>query len=231
MAMRRTTVNGEVLNKRTADMLKRAEQRLGYDLNVVQGSYNQGGVSASAGTHDGGGAVDISVRNLTNKQKKAAVHTLREVGFAAWYRDSSQGPWSDHIHAIAIGDPEMSAGAASQVRAYFAGLNGLASQGPDDGPKFDPIPQWPIILKSVSAARIANQFKAENPRKVAGVRRVQRLLNRRLDLNLIEDGVAGPKTKAAWKQWEKYIKSEKQDGIPGPGELSRLLAGFYRVGK
>lgn len=226
MAMTRVTVDGKTLNKRTADMLKRAQQRLGYDLYVVQGSYNAGGVSASAGTHDGGGAIDVAV---PSGKAAEVVRALREVGFAAWHRLPSQGPWGEHIHAIAIGDPELSSGAEQQVRAYYAGLNGLASGGRDDGPRLDPIPRWPIKLGTVSATTVAKQFKADKKRKAAAVRRVQRILNRRLGTNLVLDGIAGPKTIAAWKKYEEKIGSKAQDKVPGPGELGVLLRGYYRV--
>src|SRR5689334_19076486 len=100
MSMKRVYREGVVLNQRTLNMLECAENRLGYKLHVVQGSYNAGGVSASAGTHDGGGALDVSPTDHPGK----VVLALREVGFAAWHRVPSQGPWAEHIHAIAIGD-------------------------------------------------------------------------------------------------------------------------------
>src|SRR6478735_1971204 len=111
--MKKVTVDGKTLNKRTADMLKRAEARLGENLYVIQGSYNAGGVSQSAGTHDGGGAIDVSATSHPDE----VVRQLRESGFAAWHRTPAQGPWSEHIHAIAIGDPELSSGARGQVTA------------------------------------------------------------------------------------------------------------------
>lgn len=104
-------------------------------LVITQGCYNAGGVAASAGTHDGGGAVDIRARDLSDAQIAEAVLKLRHVGFAAWHRLPSQGPWVEHIHCIAIGCPDLSSGAAYQVTAYKEGLNGLANRGKDDGPR------------------------------------------------------------------------------------------------
>ncbi|PXY31384.1 peptidoglycan-binding domain-containing protein [Prauserella muralis] len=127
----RTTMDGEPVNRRTADMVKAAEKRAGVSFTVTQGSY--GGVDASGGTHDGGGAVDISVRGLPSST--AAVKALRQVGFAAWYRSPSQGPWAAHIHAVAISDTDLSPEAQRQVGAYFEGRNGLADNGKDDGPQ------------------------------------------------------------------------------------------------
>ncbi|MDI5979311.1 peptidoglycan-binding domain-containing protein [Amycolatopsis magusensis] len=129
----KTTMDGQTVNKRTADMIKAAEQRAGVDFTVTQGSYNAGGVGASGGTHDGGGAVDISVKNISNPT--AAVKALREVGFAAWHRTPSQGDWVAHIHGIAISDTDMSPQAQAQAGDYFKGLNGLANHNSDDGPQ------------------------------------------------------------------------------------------------
>ncbi|MGC7098702.1 peptidoglycan-binding domain-containing protein [Amycolatopsis lurida] len=129
----KTTVDGQTLNKRTADMIKAAEKRAGVDFTITQGSYNAGGVGASGGTHDGGGAVDISVKNISDK--KAAVKALREVGFAAWHRTTSQGDWVEHIHGIAISDTDMSPQAQAQAGDYYKGLNGLANHNKDDGPQ------------------------------------------------------------------------------------------------
>lgn len=231
MAMRRTTVDGRTVNVRTAQMLKRAQARLGMDLTVIQGSYNAGGVSASAGTHDGGGAVDLSVRDYSYNTIQRVVKALRDVGFAAWYRTSSQGPWSPHVHAIAIGDDEMSSGARSQVDQYYNGTNGLAGRDRDDGPRVSPIPVWPVKLQPVSLARIQNQFKAEKPRKVLAIRRLQHVLNYRLGTDLLEDGVAGPQTRAAYKRWEEKMGVKEPDKKPGLYQLKKLFAGWFVVAK
>jgi len=133
---------GVQLNNRTLEMLEitelRSLDRLGIiPLSLAQGSYHPG-VSVSGGTHDGGGALDVRVVDrLTQSQVDSVVWALRKTGFAAWHRLPSQGDWPEHIHAIAIGDKEMSSAAAQQVIDYRNGLNGLANKGPDDGPKVD----------------------------------------------------------------------------------------------
>lgn len=128
MAMTRVYFRGKRLNTRTRDMILAAEKILGYQFTIIQGSYNSG-VAASAGTHDGGGAVDVWGKGSAHVPTEVAA--LRKVGFAAWGRTPSQGNWGYHIHAIAVRDPEMSRGAANQVVAYFNGRNGLASNGKD----------------------------------------------------------------------------------------------------
>lgn len=128
----KTTMNGQTVNKRTAAMVRAAEKRAGTNLTLTQGSYTSGN-SSSAGTHDGGGAVDISVHGLPSV--RGAVKALRQVGFAAWHRLPGQGDWAEHIHAVAISDTDMSPAAQKQVGAYFQGRNGLADNGKDTGPQ------------------------------------------------------------------------------------------------
>lgn len=136
------TVDGKRTNKRTAVMLREAE-RIGGPLLVTQGSYNRGGVAASGGTHDGGGALDLSVRGLTRKQINRRVRALRTVGFAAWYRPALPGVWGPHIHAIAMGTRDLSPLARTQVLAYKRGRSGLRGNGPDIHRKMNaPVQTW-----------------------------------------------------------------------------------------
>jgi peptidoglycan hydrolase-like protein with peptidoglycan-binding domain len=128
----KTTMDGKTVNERTAAMIKAAEKRADVSFTITQGSYNSD-VGSSAGTHDGGGVVDLSVNGLPSTSD--AVKALREVGFAAWHRTPSQGPWAAHIHAVAISDTAMSPQAQAQAGDYFKGLNGLANHAKDDGPQ------------------------------------------------------------------------------------------------
>ncbi|GAA0971894.1 peptidoglycan-binding protein [Acrocarpospora macrocephala] len=131
----RVSTGGFVINTRTRSMLAEAKRLLGRDLKLDQGSYNPGGDPTSAGTHDGGGVVDISVTGLNSATRTAAVRALRRVGFAAWVRSPRQGDWPWHIHAAAISDTSLSSQAQHQIGDYYLGLNGLTGRGPDDGPK------------------------------------------------------------------------------------------------
>lgn len=130
----RVVWRGKRLNQRTVAMIQAVERLTGSELDLMQGSYNRGGVSASAGTHDGGGAIDVRMTDLSAKERTAVVLAMRKVGFAAWLRTPSQSDWPFHIHAIAVGDQDLSRGAAHQVKEYRRGRNGLANRGPDDGP-------------------------------------------------------------------------------------------------
>src|SRR5699024_4966479 len=111
--------------------LETAEKKAGFRFRYTQGGYNAGGVTASAGTHDGGGAVDIDVRGMSRATINKIVNSLRKSGWAAWYRPYIANLWIAHIHAIQLGNARASSGAKHQIREYKAGRNGLANYGPD----------------------------------------------------------------------------------------------------
>lgn len=117
-----TGINGEILDNGTYDLLRMAEQLLGRQLHLVQGSFSTR-VGASGSTHAGAGAMDVTVPRGVSWE--AAVAALRQVGFAAWHRTPAQGPWGHHIHAIARGAAGLSAAAARQVQDYLRGGDGL----------------------------------------------------------------------------------------------------------
>ena len=118
---------GALVNIRTRTLLSRAEEIYGKPFAITQGSYSKG-VSASAGTHDGGGALDLSISGMDAYKMQLA---LRKAGFAAWVRTPAQG-FSYHIHALAIGDRDMAWLARSQVKSYFIKRDGLARNGSDN---------------------------------------------------------------------------------------------------
>lgn len=137
--MARTTLApGIVTDARTAAMLAEVQRRFGQRLYYAQGSYRGGRTAASGSTHDGGGAVDVRTVPLgsDHKAKMRLVKLLRQVGFAAWYREAIPGTWGEHIHAIAIGCDDLSSGARWQVGQFLLGHNGLSNIGPDPQPQF-----------------------------------------------------------------------------------------------
>jgi hypothetical protein len=231
MAMRKTVEDGKTLNQRTADMLALWEFNSMTHFYVVQGSYNAGGVAQSAGTHDGGGAVDLSTYGLgTLADKKWHVKQGRLAGFAAYLRRTITGLWNEHIHAIAIADPEASAGARAQVKEYYAGGDALVGPAPDPDPRVHPIRVYPDVkLKKISYLVAYQQFRAKKPTKKMTVARIQWVLNEKLGTNLVCDGVAGKKTREAFKLWEKRIKAKRVDGVPGKYSLKELGKGRFVV--
>jgi len=130
---RTDSYTGLQVNTRTRHMLAAADGMLSWSIVLSQGSYTNSNPS-SAGTHDGGGVVDVSVTNLTTTQRWQTVKALRTVGFAAWLRNPSQGDWPYHIHAAAVSDPDLSEPARNQVYDYYFGKNGLANHAADDTP-------------------------------------------------------------------------------------------------
>jgi hypothetical protein len=135
----RVEVNGWVLNQRTLSMLENASRIYGGELEIngyaiTQGSYHDNG-AASFGTHLGGGAVDLSVMRKGTyivlwDDVPPLLHALRAAGFAAWLREYGE-LFQDspiHIHAIAVGDQELSQAAQEQLNGpfgYFLGYSGV----------------------------------------------------------------------------------------------------------
>lgn len=123
---------GVLLDQLTIDAMLIAEHLLGYQLSFPQGSWSSGVVD-SAGTHDGGGAVDVHIAGMGEAQQVSIVHALRQAGFAAWRRTPSEG-FVYHVHCIKIGDSQVSPAAAEQLVQWAAHQNGLKSHGPDNDP-------------------------------------------------------------------------------------------------
>lgn len=139
--MTRVWWRGVLLDERSAHMMDEAALLAGSaPVRPTQGSYSTA-VGASAGTHSGGGAIDLAAADLTPGQRSAVVEAMRRVGWAAWLRTPAQSDWPFHVHGIAVqpggrGDRGvLSSAAHAQVVDYFDGRNGLASRAPDDGPR------------------------------------------------------------------------------------------------
>lgn len=132
---RRVSFRGATVNRRTRELLLRAEaimRALGgpSSFTISQGSYSPGW-GPSAGTHDGGGVVDIRCSAYSSATiDRRLVRALRMAGFAAWRRGVNDG-FPVHIHAVALGDREMSRSARSQVTEYFQGGDGLRGSRTD----------------------------------------------------------------------------------------------------
>ena len=161
-------INGMQINLRTFEMLQNAQILYGGEIDLTgyhltQGSYNNT-VSASFGTHDGGGAVDFSVFRYGTYQVlyediDPLILALRTAGFAAWLRDFDQlYPGSPiHIHAIAIGDRDLSPAAQSQLNANYGYFNGNNGIPPENGAA--PVPDefgGPILCEWMTVFRIQN---------------------------------------------------------------------------
>ena len=134
----RTTWRGHRFDQRTVSALKWAEKhylavapKKRTPWRVGQGSYSAG--SLSAGTHSGGGAVDIMFAGLTKKQQRATTKWLRRAGFAAWSRVDARvwGAGNQHAHAVLRGHRTASPAAKTQMVAYDNGRDGLIDNAKD----------------------------------------------------------------------------------------------------
>lgn len=161
----RVEVNGWILNRRTVAMLEHAQEVYGGELeisgyHITQGSYHDNG-AASFGTHLGGGTVDLSVMRKGTytvlwDDVEPLIRALRAAGFAAWLREYGElSPDSPiHIHAIAIGDRELSEAAQDQLTGeagYFRGYTGVPASVSGTDPALDRhggplLCQWMIDL-------------------------------------------------------------------------------------
>ncbi|MDH5507660.1 MAG: hypothetical protein OEZ02_10600 [Anaerolineae bacterium] len=145
----RITVNGQTFNRRTLAMLQHAASIYSGPIDIAntaltQGSYTSG-EELSFGTHSGGGAVDLSVLardryEILWDEIPDVLLALRLAGFAAWLRQYGELSTGSpiHIHAVAIGDAELSAAARDQIigpYGYFRGYNGLPPEF--GGPSLD----------------------------------------------------------------------------------------------
>lgn len=161
----RQLFHGKLLDNATIQACKIAESHLGYELTILQGI---GGAKASAGTHLEGRAVDLAPADHVRKVK-----VLRDLGFAAWYRPTLPGVWSEHVHAILIfrgrdNREGLAPAGFDQIAAYDAGLDGLA-----DGAK-DPNPYRPSPAVSFTLTDYKSSFKVDpkppTPTKVTKAR-------------------------------------------------------------
>ena len=118
------TYQGKRMDRLTRDFIVALERYLRYkkgSLDIVQGSYNKGGVAQSAGTHDGGGAFDLTASKAEDK-----VLAGRRIGAAIWDRKTIPGHWNRHVHGIVRGNSKASAGAKNQIADMDRNDDGLA---------------------------------------------------------------------------------------------------------
>ncbi len=243
----RVKIGTIVLNRRSVCMLKEAERIGGFRLRLVQGSFNAGGVPASKGTHDGGGVFDASVRGLTEDQIRDRVRSLRLAGWAAWHRLSP--PFSaPHIHAVAVGDKQLSSAAKGQVDDYKKGKNGLKGHGADPGPKVDPkffsdafvaryVTSAPprfadaSMLAFVSGRFQKTQKEFTSDRSSKQIQLVQAALKELGLYPFTVDGKWGRRTQDGYRDWQKRLGVKNATGVVTRPSLEALgrRSGNFRV--
>lgn len=207
---------------------------------ISQGGFNGGGVAASAGTHDRE-AFDFAVAGWLPKWNADWEAAMWEVGFADWHRPFIYNIWPEHNHAIPKGG-DLSPAARAQERAFRNRRDGLAGNRP-----YPRIPAhlagrtWEQYLAAKNAKRkikIGGRWFPDIARvtvKAVGaawrggyVSRftfyVQTWLARLGFYRAALDGVAGPKTKAAYDAFRRSIGYRGADatGLPGLASLTAL---------
>jgi len=135
----RININGHTLSTRTYAMLQQAALLYGGEIDVAGGAIIRGSYSNDSldnpDAHIGGGAVDISVTHPTPNHVlytdiEPLIRALRTAGFAAWLREDDEigSEPGIHIHAIAIGDKDLSPAAQEQLTGPAGYLRSNDSQ-------------------------------------------------------------------------------------------------------
>ena len=213
--------------------IRLAEKKLGYPLTVVQGSYNTT-VKASAGTHDGGGCLDLTPFDWERKCR-----VFRELGDAAWHRPALPGVWSEHIHTVDLGCTDLKTVAKGQVEDYKKQRDGLKSHRHDPQWRPDPIPAFKLTARMISAFwpqrkvrrtrrvdlnKVREQALAGGTKASPGVKLIQRALNKAIDAGLSDDGKFMALTKEAYTAWQRSLgfTGKDTDGLPAQVSLTKL---------
>lgn len=219
---------GAKLDKRTKDMMVEVAKRTKPYIRPTQGGFSNA-VFASAGTH-GGAAIDISCRGLSKSVCNRIVKVMREVGFAAWRRDSNEGPWARHIHAVPIGG-NLSSAAEHQVDAHMRGRNGLENNWRDKH-RHMRIPRNRTWEKYKALKR---KFKYGKWRNANPGTRILSLGVVGSDVKFVQkfigsakvgsvDGKFGPVTERGVR-WYQDMRGITVDGIVGAETWSEILGG------
>lgn len=118
------------------------------------GSYQTSTV-ASAGTHAGGGAVDIDLRNVPADKRKWVADQGRLVGLQiSWHRRYIAGLWTWHAHVLDPACTKLSSAAVGQCLECFAGGDGLVGSTVDGNTRANI-----SVLKSI----FNNRFQVSTP--------------------------------------------------------------------
>lgn len=167
----RVTYVGKTFDRMTVAALHATIKQMGcpYGLDAAQGSYNSS-VGASAGTHDGGGAVDLLAYQAERKCKAG-----RKVGWAMWIRPAIPRLWNKHLHGILIGNARAASDAKAQVLSYRNHRDGLAGQGYDSFWRPKPIRGFNYRKPLVSRRRLNRilRHKGGRTRNREGIRQVE----------------------------------------------------------
>lgn len=240
-AYTKVTVEGHTLNARTAALYKQVKRIYPLvggsgTIRLVQGSFTND-VSASAGTHSGGGVGDWMVEPGTDHNYNRLQKAFRYAQVAAWHRTTAQGFSGDHVHGVVVGDDSAATLAKAQVVDYKNHKTGLKGHAADNSWHPSKIfePSYPLYDVSLGAM-IRESKKLWVWRTNVGTKSVQQALNLKLGLSLKVDGKFGKATKTAYKKWQYQVDKDlhvttTHNGIPTNRTLTLLGAGRFDVVK
>lgn len=227
------------LDVRTAAFFDSVNKAMPGGVTIVQGPFSKS-VDASAGTHDGPGALDL--KPAAQKYKNVAGYEQLETicrrrGGASWFRE-----WTNnfHVHVIVIGTKGLPTVAAKQVTAYLNARDGLVSNKRITGvikttwEKFKaavtadngmPRGAFPYPNGKASAYGVSTPGKPYYSGKVGGyitksaiqgaIKRIQRRVK------VTPDGLFGAQTKAAVVAYQRKYKLTP-DGVVGPVTWTKM---------
>jgi hypothetical protein len=93
------TVKGSIRHIAHLDRLNNlSKRRFGREIVVIQSAFSTG-VEASKGTHDYDMVADLYIPGVN---WWAQQRFFRRNGFACWYRPTTPGLWSNHIHGFTL---------------------------------------------------------------------------------------------------------------------------------
>lgn len=156
------------------------------------GSY-QTSTAASAGTHAGGGAIDIDLRAVPSSQRKWVADKGRTSGLqVAWNRDAIAGLWTWHAHALDPDCPQLAKVAAAQCVEMFNGGDGLVGTRPDGNTRTN-VAQLKGIFNVRAVVQVADTVSSigQSVADAARVKAIQKALH------ITADGVWGKQTDSA----------------------------------
>ena len=166
------------------------------------GSY-QTSTAASAGTHAGGGAIDIDLRAVASDQRKWVADKGRTSGLqVAWHRNAITGVWTWHCHALDPDCPQLAKVAAAQCVEMFNGGDGLVGTRPDGNTRTN-VAQLKGIFNLRAVVQVADVVSSIG-QKVGDAARVKQI---QAALHITADGVWGKQTDGA-VSWLWYIRKE-----------------------
>jgi hypothetical protein len=205
---------GKTMDVFTVAFMTAVEHDLGRPIDsVFQGSYSSG-VSASAGTHSGGGAADVWDRDPTR-----LVSLMRKHGGAAWNR-TGKGNWTAHIHVIVGGCKAMSSAARAQWEDYQRGgdalspYNGQGDYHSRAGADLNGFDWGKSAVAAWSHGDVYVSKLKKGTRGSDSVRRLQYRLHNHDKIpgrDVVIDGHYGEQTERAVQFWQRNIRDAEVD--------------------